>query len=73
MIEVKEMVKRYLMQNGFDGLYWDNGEDEKCGCGVKDLFPCGEIYKDCIAAKKKDDKYYPAAKEEHDKTTKRKT
>lgn len=34
---VKEIVKKYLEENGFDGLY-DPGE---CACKIDDLFSCG--------------------------------
>ena len=32
---VKEIVKKYLEENGFDGLYCDD-----CGCKTDDLIPC---------------------------------
>ncbi len=32
---VKDIVKKYLLDNGFDGLAGD-----ECGCEVDDLFPC---------------------------------
>lgn len=34
---VKEIVKEYLEENGYDGLCTDN-----CGCHKDDLFSCGE-------------------------------
>lgn len=46
---VIEMVKRYLIDNGFDGLY---NEDLGCGCELADLEPCGEIRSDCTAGYK---------------------
>lgn len=44
---VKELIKKYLEENGFDGLCSDD-----CGCGIDDLFPCGEIPDDCVPAYK---------------------
>lgn len=36
-MEVKEIIKKYLEENGYDGLY-----SEDCGCDLElGLFPCG--------------------------------
>lgn len=35
---VKEIVKKYLEENGFDGLYASGN----CACEVDDLMPCGD-------------------------------
>ena len=43
-ITVKEIVKKWLMANKFDGLYCD-----QCGCETKDLMPCCEGVVDCEA------------------------
>ncbi|MCP4899712.1 MAG: hypothetical protein GY906_22330 [bacterium] len=43
-MSVRDIVKKHLEENGFDGLYWWNGE---CGCKTDDLAPCGEIGADC--------------------------
>lgn len=32
---VKEIVKRFLIDNDYDGLWTDD-----CGCFINDLFPC---------------------------------
>ena len=42
---VKEIVKKCLEDNGFDGLY-SPGE---CACVIKDLLPCDNAYVDCEA------------------------
>jgi hypothetical protein len=34
-MNVKQIVKQYLTENGYDGLYW-----YACGCRKGDLFPC---------------------------------
>ena len=34
-VTVKTIVKTYLDENGFDGLYNDD-----CGCSLRDLMPC---------------------------------
>jgi hypothetical protein len=47
---VKEIIVKYLKENGFDGLYSDN-----CGCLVNDLMPCSDYGIDlCEAGVKKD-------------------
>jgi hypothetical protein len=43
-MDVKEIVKTWLEQNGYDGLC-----DTDCGCWLKDLFPC-ESGHGCIPA-----------------------
>lgn len=45
-ITVKEIVTKFLDDNGFDGLY-----SEYCGCKKDDLGPCGldEEFANCIA------------------------
>jgi len=37
MVDVLEIVKRYLLDNGYDGLYYPG----ECSCDVDDLAPCG--------------------------------
>ena len=34
-MDVADIVKRFLEENGFDGLYTD-----ECGCKKDNLFPC---------------------------------
>lgn len=36
-MNVREIIKKYLDDNGYDGLC-----REECGCGKDDLFPCGD-------------------------------
>ncbi len=43
-MDVADIVKRFLDENGFDGLYTD-----ECGCFKDDLFPCGsKCIPDCL-------------------------
>ena len=42
---VKEIVEKYLRENGYDGLA---GED--CGCGLDDLAPCESCTFECVPA-----------------------
>lgn len=44
---VKEIVKDYLEQNGFDGLCSEN-----CGCGLDDIMPCDCETNNCQPAYK---------------------
>ena len=44
-LTLKQIVKKYLTENGFDGLY---NSDNACGCKKFDLFPCdGDGSYDC--------------------------
>ena len=36
-MNIREIIKQYLEQNGYDGLCDESGE---CGCYVEDLFIC---------------------------------
>lgn len=42
-IFVEDIIKKYLEDNGFDGLH--NGSD--CGCETSNLFPCSESVNLC--------------------------
>jgi hypothetical protein len=43
MPDVLDMVKQYLIDNGYDGLYC-----EDCGCFIGDLVPCSEDFSCCM-------------------------
>ncbi len=43
---VIKIVEQYLRQNGYDGLYNENGE---CACKTDGLVPCEQIGDDCCA------------------------
>lgn len=45
MDDLKAIVGDWLATNGFDGLAGD-----ECGCGIDELFPCGDPSPDCRAA-----------------------
>lgn len=40
---VKEMIEKYLRDNGFDGLCNDD-----CGCPLDDLMPCCDSIEGCV-------------------------
>ena len=40
---VKEIIEKWLRENGYSGLY---NEDE-CGCSIDDFIPCGESCNEC--------------------------
>ena len=46
-MNVKEIVEKYLRDNGHDGLAVN-----ECGCGLDDLMPCGNVSPDCVPAKR---------------------
>ena len=48
---VKEIVACWLKDNGYDGLYNNDGD---CACTIDDLAPCGELSQDCYAGYKID-------------------
>jgi len=41
-MNIKEIITKYLTENGFDGLC-----GEECGCQLGDLFPCESISPNC--------------------------
>ena len=43
-MDVKKIVAKYLLENGFDGLV-EYGSD--CGCEISDLMPCESSCYDC--------------------------
>jgi hypothetical protein len=38
--EVKEIVRQWLKEHGYDGLYSTAYDEDGCGCELDDLFPC---------------------------------
>lgn len=40
---VREIVEKYLRENGFDGLFDEND----CACDIGGLFPCDEYFGEC--------------------------
>jgi len=42
-MNAKEIVKKYLIENGYDGLCAYD-----CGCYLEDLVPCGEDMSECV-------------------------
>jgi len=41
---VKEIIVKYLKENGYDGLRHPDGE---CGCEINDLGPCDGTLDNC--------------------------
>ena len=49
-ISVQQIMEKYLKDNGFDGLFNEDGE---CACSLGDeLIPCGELCVECQAGYK---------------------
>jgi len=48
-IRVSKIIKKYLRENGFDGLC---NLSEECGCGIDDLVPCDSNPSECEPAYK---------------------
>ena len=47
-MEAREIIKQYLIANGYDGLY-----SFDCGCTVDDIAPCSDsCFYDCKAGYK---------------------
>jgi len=47
-VNVKQIIKNYLKENGFDGLCCNS-----CGCGLNNLFDCpSDGYENCKPAYK---------------------
>ena len=44
-MNTKEIIEKYLRDNGFDGLY----NEDDCACSLDDLVTCGDILIDCEA------------------------
>lgn len=44
---IVEILEKWLMENGYDGLFGDD-----CGCRIGDLMACGEPQIDCKAGYK---------------------
>jgi len=42
-MDVEKIIKKYLIDNGFDGLQ----DSDRCGCKIDDLMPCEEVSPDC--------------------------
>jgi hypothetical protein len=48
-MNAKEIVEKYLKDNGYDGLC---NSREACGCRINDLFPCESDFSQCRAGHK---------------------
>ena len=42
-MNTKEIIKKNLIEHGFDGLY----NDDHCGCEISDLIPCDSDFSMC--------------------------
>ena len=51
-MDVGEIIKSYLIENKFDGLY---NPDIECGCSLDELFICDNCFNGCIPGIKKED------------------
>ena len=48
-IQFRDMIKEWLDDNEYDGLYCPDGE---CACLADNLMPCGETIGSCVAGYK---------------------
>ncbi len=48
LLTVVDIVRQWLLANGYDGLYNDLGDS--CGCGADRLAPCVAPHGGCVAA-----------------------
>jgi hypothetical protein len=44
-MNVKEIIKKYLEENGYDGLYY---EGRPCGCCIDELLACDSVCANCV-------------------------
>jgi hypothetical protein len=56
---VREILRYWLTENGYDGLAGDD-----CGCGITDLFVCESCPDDCVPAHQATDAEIVAAGED---------
>jgi len=49
---VKDIIREYLVANGYDGLFNFDGE---CACLLDDLMPCEQCCDECIPGYRADD------------------
>ena len=47
-MNVREIVKQYLEENGYDGLAGDDCAGDDCGCSIDDLFICDSCPAECV-------------------------
>lgn len=51
-MDVIDMVRRQLVALGADGLA---NPGQNCGCGLEDLFPCGNPHEtECVSARRRE-------------------
>jgi hypothetical protein len=50
VIDVIEIIEKYLIENGYDGLYYPC----ECACVIGDLNPCSENPLNCKAGYRQD-------------------
>lgn len=63
-VNVKQIIESYLRDNGYDGLFASaDVAGETCGCGIDDLFLCGQICGECQPAYLHSDDLFRTTKE----------
>ena len=68
--DVVEIIKQWLREHGYDGLFCPSEwEEDNCGCGLDDFMPCGLIggcgmTEQCRAAYRHSDGMFHLEKEE---------
>jgi len=51
-MNVEEIIRKYLEDNGSSGLYYAENDQIQCGCSIDDLIPCRGDIGNCQSVEK---------------------